>query len=147
MSLIVDRCLVKDYNNKALILIVCAHERHYQLNAHIPILNTLSKTNMFKFYFNRIDEDTVSLMKIEEINSDSDIPESDDILEPDDIPEPDVSDTFEIKMDMIKRVDSLINEYDTKLCKLISIKKDLTSKTNSSVQPIQELYNKLNDCI
>ena len=136
MCTIVDRCFIKDYNDSTLTLSIEEEMTTYKLDRDIPILHELTETSCsYKIHFRASHDDKVTLMKIEEIE------------EIEDIPAPDENETLEIRNDMLKKVDSVIEQSSQKLENLKRIKEELERHKNIEIEDIQKIYNKLNDWI
>ena len=138
MSIVVDKCCINDYKNNILTLLVGDdHIVKYKLDRSIPILNELcNNSNQYKVYLSNSVNDEMTLMKIEEIE----IP-----IDDTDIPEPDYMETLDMKNELLRKVNMLIQQYEEKLKYLRNIHKD--GSKNISVENIQNIYNKLNDWI
>ena len=138
MSIVVDKCCINDYKNNILTLLVGDdHIVKYKLDRSIPILNELcNNSNQYKVFLSNSVNDEMTLMKIEEIE----IP-----IDDTDIPEPDYMETLDMKNELLRKVNMLIQQYEEKLKYLRNIHKD--GSKNISVENIQNIYNKLNDWI
>ena len=89
---------------------------------------------MYKFWLKNEGDDNYSIVKIEEISDDNDVPE------------PDNSDTIEIRESLLERVNCAIHLNEDKRQKLENIKSKLSIK-KISIKNIEDAYNELNDCI
>ena len=149
MTLILDNCYIhEDTSDDTLSLIIQGDIVCYKLNNPISVLKNLSKNMSYKFWLKCVDDKTYSITKIEEIHEENIREENihQENIQECDIAEPDLIEKMEIKNDLYKKMEDLIIYKQKQLNVLYGIKRDL-GNTFISIEKIEEIYNKLNDCI
>ena len=140
MSVVVDRCFViNDYSTSDstnCLYLKCGEEvKMFKCLVTLPdVVRNMCSTTMYKFWLKNEGDDNYSIVKIEEISEDNDVPE------------PDNSDTIEIRESLLERVNCATHLNEDKRQKLENIKSKLSIK-KISIKNIEDAYNELNDCI
>lgn len=138
MSIIIDKCFLLDNNTTDSLSLKSGHNIVcFPLSSPNPIIHNLSCNVLYKFWLKEVGYGTFVILKIEEL-----IEEEDEC----DFPEPDESDTNEIRMDLLSKIEQAIVLKRKTLSQLENIQKQLSEK-RVSLKSMEDAYNELNECI
>ena len=139
MSIIIDKCFLLDNHTTNSLSLQSGHDTmHFNLHSTHSIIRNLSCDILYKFWLKKVDDQSYTIFKIEEL--------IDNEIDEDDYPEPDESDTDEIKASLLHKIDEAIVLKKKTLSQLENIQKKLSEK-KVPIKSMEEAYNELNECI